>query len=134
MSQANVELVRQGYELFAAGEYEAVAALMAPEAEVGDSGGLALPGSAAGSREGPDGFLRSAEEGPEAFEGYTVEPEQFIDAGDAIVVPVRISGRGRTSGVPLDTRLVHLWVLRDGQVIRGEVYRSTEEALQAARP
>ena len=60
MSQANVELVRQGYELFAAGEYEAVAALMAPEAEVGDSGGLALPGSAAGSREGPDGFLRSA--------------------------------------------------------------------------
>jgi hypothetical protein len=33
--------------------------------------------------------------------------------------------------VPLDTRLVHLWVLKDGQVVRGEVYRSTEEALKA---
>jgi len=114
MSRAHVELVRRGYELFAAGDYEAVAELMAPDAEVGDSGGLALPGTAAGSRQGPEGFLRSAEEGPEAFEDYRVEPQQFIDAGDAIVVPVRVSGRGRTSGVPLDTRLVHLWVLRDG--------------------
>jgi uncharacterized protein len=131
MSQANLDLVRQGYELFAAGNYEAVAALMAPAAEVADSGGLALPGSAAGSRQGPEGFLRSAQEGPEAFDEYTVEPERFIEAGDAIVVPVRISGRGRTSGVPLDTRLVHLWVLKDGQVVRGEVYRSTEEALKA---
>ena len=75
MSQANVELVRQGYELVAAGEYEAVAALMAPEAEVGDSAGS--PSRAA-------------------------LPAAARDAADAIVVAVRISGRGRTSGVPLD--------------------------------
>jgi ketosteroid isomerase-like protein len=57
----------------------------------------------------------------------------FIDAGEAVVVPVRISGRGRASGARLDTRLVHLWVLRDGKAITGEVYRSTEDALEAAR-
>jgi ketosteroid isomerase-like protein len=48
-------------------------------------------------------------------------------------VSVRISGRGRASGAELETRLAHLWVLRDGRVILGEVYRTTEEALEAAR-
>jgi ketosteroid isomerase-like protein len=68
----------------------------------------------------------------EAFEDYRIETKDFIEAGDAVVVPVRISGRGRTSGAKLETRLAHLWVLRNGRVIRGEVYRTADEALEAA--
>jgi ketosteroid isomerase-like protein len=60
------------------------------------------------------------------------EAEEFIDAGEAVVVPVRMSGLGRASGAKLELRLAHLWVLRNGKVIRGEVYRTTEEALEAA--
>jgi ketosteroid isomerase-like protein len=70
----------------------------------------------------------------EAFEDYRVEAEDFIDAGAAVVVPVRISGRGRASGAKLETRVAHLWVFdTNGQVSRGEVYRTTAEALEAAR-
>jgi ketosteroid isomerase-like protein len=105
MSQENVEIVRRGYELYAAGDLDGVAGLFAGDAELADAGGLGVAGTAAG----------------------------FTGAGEAVVVPVRISGRGRASGAALDTRLAHLWVLRDGKVIRGDVYRTPEEALEAAR-
>jgi ketosteroid isomerase-like protein len=131
MSQENVEIVRRGYELYAAGELEDVAGLIADDAELADAGGLGVAGTAVGTRHGPEGFLRASEEVMEAFEDYRVEPEEFIDADDTVVVTVRISGRGRVSGAKQEMRVAHLWVLRHGKVVRGEVYRTTEEALEA---
>jgi uncharacterized protein len=133
MSRENLQTVRRGYDLFASGDVEGVAALFAADAELADAGGLGVAGSTAGTRHGPEGFLLGAEDAIEAFEDYRVEAEEFIEAGDAVVVPVRISGRGRASGALLETRVAHLWVLRNGKVILGEVYRTTEEALEAAR-
>jgi ketosteroid isomerase-like protein len=132
MPEENVEIVRRGYELYAAGDLEGVAALFSADAELADAGGLGVAGTAAGTRQGPEGFLRANEEVLEAFEDYRVEPGEFIDVGEAVVVPVRISGRGRASGAKQEARLAHLWVLRNGEVIRGEVYRTPEEALEAA--
>jgi len=133
MSEQNVQIVRRGYELYAAGDLEGVTALLSANAEVADAGGLGVAGTAAGTRFGPEGFLRANEEALESFEEYRVEPEEFIDAGEAVVVRVRIFGRGRASGANLDIRVAHLWVLRDGKAVRGDVYRTTEEALEAAR-
>ena len=132
MSRENVAIVRRGYELFAANDLEGASALFSADAEVADEGGLGVADTAPGTRYGPEGFLRASEEALEAFEDYRIEAEDFIDAGEAVVVPVRISGRGRASGANLEMRLAHLWVFRDdGKVIRGEVYRTTEEALGA---
>jgi ketosteroid isomerase-like protein len=124
--------VRRGYELYAAGDLEGVAALFATEAEVADAGGLGVAGTAAGTRRGPEGFLRANEEALDSFEDYAVEPEEFIAADDSVIVRVRISGRGRASGARMETQLAHLWELRDGKVIRGEVYRTVDEAAAAA--
>jgi ketosteroid isomerase-like protein len=132
MSQENVEIVRRGYELYEAGDFEGVAELFAEDAEIPDAAGLGVAGTATGARYGPQGFLRAIEETLEAFEDYRNDIEEFIDAGDAVVVPVRISGTGRTSGARVDVRVAHLWFLRDGKVVQGEVHRSTKEALQAA--
>ena len=69
----------------------------------------------------------------ESFNDYSVEIQEFIDAGETtVVVPVRISARGKGSGVNIRTRVAHLWTLRDGKLIRGEVFESMEEALEAA--
>ena len=46
---------------------------------------------------------------------------------------VRISGGGKESGLEMEMRLAHLWTVREGKVIRGEVYRMADEALEAAR-
>jgi uncharacterized protein len=132
MSKTNVEIIRRGYELYTAGDLEGVSGMFSTDAEVADSGGLGVAGTTAGTLHGPEGFLRAASESLEAFDEYHVEAEDYIDAGDAVVVLVRISGRGRASGAKLETRLAHLWVLgNNGKVIRGEVYRTTEEALAA---
>jgi ketosteroid isomerase-like protein len=105
--------------------------VIAPDAELADAGGLGVE-SGFGTVRGPDGFIRASQNVLEAFEDYTVTSEEFIDAGDFVIVAVRISGRGRGSGAPLDVRLAHAWQLRDGKVVRGEVYRTTEEALAAS--
>ena len=127
-----MEIMRRGYALFAAGDFQAITALLSDDIEVTDSGGLGVTGSAAGTRYGHEGFLRSTQEALDAFDDFHVEPEDFIDAGDTVVVPVRISGRGRASGIETNIRLAHLWALRNGKVIRSEIYETTEEALQAA--
>jgi uncharacterized protein len=132
MSRDNVELVRRGYELYARGELEQIAELFSPDANLAGAGGLGIAGTAAGTRFGPDGFLGSAHEATEAFDDYRVEPEEFVDAGDSVVVVVSISGRGRESGLELEMHVAHLWTVRDGKVVRGEVHRKKEEALAAA--
>jgi uncharacterized protein len=132
MSRENVELVRRGYELYARGELDAVAALFSTDADLADTGGLGIAGTAAGRRIGPAGFLRATGDATEVFDDYTVEAEEFIDAGDSVVVMARVSGRGRESGLELKMRVAHLWTVRDRKVVRGEVYRTADEALQAA--
>jgi uncharacterized protein len=134
MSQENVEIVRRGYELFAAGEIEAVASLFAESVELPGAGGLGIVDTAPGTRRGPEGFLRGTDEAREAVDEFRVEPEEFIDAGDIVVVPVRITGRGRASGAKQEARLVHVWTLREGKVIRNEIHRTVDEALQALHP
>jgi ketosteroid isomerase-like protein len=97
MSRANVELVRGGYEMYERGQLEEVAALFSFDADMADAGGLGIAGTAAGRRVGPAGFLQATADAREAFDDYTVETEDFIDAGDSVIVIARISGRGRES-------------------------------------
>ena len=133
MSADNVEIIRRGYELFASGDVTAVAELFAPDAEIGDGGGLGIAGTVSGTRRGAEGYMASVADALDAFDDYRNEVEEYIDVGDAVVASVRVRGRGKASGAPLDIHLAHLWTLRDGKVIRGEVYRSVEEALEAAQ-
>jgi ketosteroid isomerase-like protein len=132
MTEENVEIVRSGYRLYEAGDFDGVALLFAENAEMPDAGGLGVGGTAAGTRRGPEGFRQATDDALEAFEDYRVIAEDFIDAGDAVIVPVLITGRGRVSAAQLEMRLAHLWFVQDGKVIRGEVHRTVEEAIQAA--
>ena len=133
MSQENIAAVRRGYEMVAAGDIEGLTDTFAPEAEVTESGGIGGTGSATGTRYGFEGFLRGWADAQETFDDFRVVPEDFIEAGDAVVVPAHISGRGKSSGVELDTRVAHLWVFQDGKIIRGDVFPTVEDALEAAR-
>ncbi len=132
MSQENVELVRRGYEMYSSGDLEGVVALIAPDAELADAGGLGIAGTASGTRYGPSGFLRSSEEAREAFEDYTVTPEDFTAVRNFVLVRVRLTGKGRASGVPLDALVFQLWELSDGKVVRSQVFMTESEALAAA--
>jgi uncharacterized protein len=92
-----------------------------------------LPGGT-GTYRGHGGLARALEELLEAFDDYTMEPEGFLAvAGDHVVVAVHLRARGRTSNLDVDGRFGHLMTLRDGLVVRWQVFRTPEEAVHAAR-
>jgi ketosteroid isomerase-like protein len=81
---------------------------------------------------GIDGLVRLNNEIRDVWEEFRVVPEQFIDAGDWVVVIETNHARGRGSGVELDTRTyATIWTLRDGQVTRVQVGVDPNEALKA---
>jgi ketosteroid isomerase-like protein len=60
-----------------------------------------------------------------------IEPEQLIDAGEQVVVSMRISGRGKLSGAHVELTLTSVSLLRDGNIVRGRNYSEKAEALEA---
>jgi ketosteroid isomerase-like protein len=62
---------------------------------------------------------------------WRLEPEEFIDAGDAVLVVVRQIARGKGSGAEVSNRLVHVWGFARGKVTYLDVYRTKEEAMRA---
>jgi ketosteroid isomerase-like protein len=80
---------------------------------------------------GREGMLRFLQTQAEAFELFVVEPLEFIDAGDRVVVPVRFGGRARHTGLEIDFSAVHVLTLRDRTLLRIDIYGSKPEALEA---
>jgi hypothetical protein len=61
-----------------------------------------------------------------------VDPREFIEADDKVVVIGRAFATARRSGMPLDTQIAFVWTLRDGKLVRNEVFTDRREALEAA--
>jgi hypothetical protein len=61
-----------------------------------------------------------------------LEPVEFIDRGEYLIVPYRFGGRARHTGLEVEFSFVHLITLHDGKVTRLEVHRTKAEALEAA--
>jgi ketosteroid isomerase-like protein len=150
MSEANVEIVRR---LYADGndEYYGKIEALHEALENGDFGEfmpyaektihqdavLVSPANSAwpegGTREwrGREGILRFLAQQAEAFEAMSAETEEFIDAGDKVVVPVVFGGRTRTIGLEARFSVVHVLTIRDGKMARMDMYATRAEALEA---
>ena len=76
-----------------------------------------------GARRGRDGVREGFASWFEAFEDVTFTAEDFLDAGEHVVVATRIRGRGRGSGLEVDQRITLLWIFNDGRVTRVGGYR-----------
>jgi ketosteroid isomerase-like protein len=63
---------------------------------------------------------------------WRFEPERFIDAGDQVVVFVRVVAKGSASGVPIELPDAHVVTIRNRRLTSSCVYRDREEALKAA--
>jgi ketosteroid isomerase-like protein len=127
MSRENVELVRQGYEAFANRDFERLYVLFDPEIEWDVSRRHIDPGVFRG-HEGVREFMHGQRE---VWSDQRVEPEEYIDAGDAIVVPIRFVSTGRGSGIDVVARAAWVWEFHDGRVVRATVYQTRAEAFEA---
>jgi ketosteroid isomerase-like protein len=142
MSSANVELVRKlqpdGLDLveaFSEGATsmmsEEQAALFTDDFKVSFSSHLmGREGGFEGS--GPEGLNTMWREWLTPWESYRLDVEEFIDAGDAVVVYVRIQARTERDGVLMHHAPAAVWSIRDGLVSAITFYLDRNEALEAA--
>ena len=129
MSRENVDTVRKLHEALVAADWEAMTDLVVPEVEFhGTVGGLDEGRVARGI----DEFRHLDEEDLEAWDERRLEAEDFIDAGDCIVILQREYRRGKGSGVEVGAEIAVLFELRDGRVARIQGYMERGAAIEAA--
>jgi ketosteroid isomerase-like protein len=126
VSQADVELIQRCSEAFYSGDLEAAAAMVAADAvfyrDVPD----------ASEYRGFAGFLAATAEWTEGFDDHSIEPREFVDTGERVLVEVVQRGRGRESGVPLEEPWWFVYTVRDGKIERLEIYAERAKAREAA--
>jgi ketosteroid isomerase-like protein len=126
MSEENVEIVRRAFafEFDGRGGPDDAVAIFAPDfvmnpLEEGPSYGL--------------GTIRdNIDRWKSAWEELDVTAEEFIGAGERVLVTAHHRGRGLGSGIEVDARFYLLYTLRDGKVVRQDEYAERAEALEAA--
>jgi ketosteroid isomerase-like protein len=81
---------------------------------------------------GRAGLERYYRERAEAFAGGEVHIRSLEVGGDAVVVHARSTARGRVSGADIEEDITLVYWVRDGKIVRGQAFRSREDALEAA--
>ena len=67
-----------------------------------------------------------------SYDDVVVQPTEFIDApDDDVLVIARITGRGRTSGLPIDRYHGYVWTIRDGVAVRFRWFNRPEDGYRA---
>jgi ketosteroid isomerase-like protein len=64
--------------------------------------------------------------------GYRFDIDEARDLGDVVLLIATHHGRGRSSGVEVHGQTGYLYGLRDGKIVRVELYRDRADALEAA--
>ena len=111
MSQENVEILRRGYNAWNRGDRDTAFEFLELEFV------LQLPegGMNVGSFQGREAVTKLLEEYLEVFDFFHMEPEEFFDADDRVVVLVHTPARGKGSGVEVEFRPAHVWTMRGGR-------------------
>jgi ketosteroid isomerase-like protein len=128
MSQAAIETLRVGYDAFNRGDWEAVLNFAPPGFELETTDRVTNPGTYRGREEA----RRFLEDLFEPFEEVVVEPEQFLENGDMILVLVRVRSRPSGSSAVVDNRIAHLWTVEDGAIVRMQIFAARSEGFEAA--
>jgi ketosteroid isomerase-like protein len=126
VSQENIELIRGGYEAFARQDIPAV--LERFDEDIEWTAPDTLP--TGGTHRGHDGVASFFASLPESWVELRVQPEEYLDAGDAVVVLGTHHGRGHND-VEFDAGFVHVWNVRDGKAVRFRETIDTAKMLPA---
>jgi uncharacterized protein len=129
MSSENLDAARRGFEALHQRGVEAFLDFIDPRFEMTTPPELTVEPA---TYRGHDGLRRYFESFYEIMDEVRFEPEEFIDAGDRVVVPARLVARGRDTGIEAVQQLAFVWTLRDGKALALETYATRAEALEAA--
>jgi ketosteroid isomerase-like protein len=125
----NIEqTMRRGYEAMSRGDTSTIFELLDPDVVMHDRPEAPDPQTYRGHA----GVVEALQKNVDTFETLALEPERFERFGDWLVIVLRMHGRGRESGVPVEEHIAHLWKLRDERAHELQVYSDPDEALRVA--
>jgi len=81
---------------------------------------------------GHEGFGRWLQDWSAAWSEESIEPEEFLDAGERVLVFIRQRTTGQGSGVALERQDAMLFGFRDGKIASLDYYNSREQGRRAA--
>jgi uncharacterized protein len=128
MLDENVEIVRRAWDAWESGDLSAANAAMSPDLVTY----VAPPIPVTGTYYGPEGFLQLTLDWAESFDELVITAQEFIDAGDQVVVRSLHKSRGVESGVPVEAEVWYVWTLSGRKAVRAAVFNDRSEALEAA--
>jgi ketosteroid isomerase-like protein len=137
MPGPDVETFRRGYEAingaYRSGDMAEVRSLLEenwdPDFVMQPAG--VLPDSEQRPHRGHDAFLDFLANQMEAFSEMWIQPDEFIELGDRLVVPYRMGGRARHTGIDVEFAFAHVFTIQDEKVVRLDIYKSKAVALDA---
>jgi len=126
MSQQTLEIVRRLYEPAPHGDWDEAKLLISRDVEIDQS---RFPDGGVGhGREELRGFFR---QWFGTWDELNIDVDRFIDLGERVVVLMRLSGRGKGSGVPVTLHAADVLTFEDGTLTRLVGYPDYREALEA---
>lgn len=128
MSKENVEIVKAAIDAYNRGDEEALLKDAAPGFECDLSRAMGPQHDVYGVEQ----MQRFWSEFGETWESVRIEPHEFIDCGEHIVVPWTVHTLGR-DGIEVQARITWMWTIRDGAIARLCMYQERQEALEDAR-
>jgi len=129
----NVSLVKTLYDAFGRGEIPTVLGGMSPDIHwyLAESNPYMPSGKA---MVGPEVILNDLfmKLGTE-WDGFSVHPRSFYDAGHSVIVEARYGGKYKATGKSMDTQVCHVWDFKDGKVTRFQQYADTAKLQDVMR-
>ena len=103
----NVDALKKGFDGFNQGDSDAVAAVFDDEVRWEGPNTQEVPGG--GTTEGKDKVLEMLGGIAEDWEEFQATPDEFIDAGDTVIVLGHLTGKYKDSGNEIKSPFVHVW-------------------------
>ncbi len=130
MTSSVLDGVKSVYDAFAKGDIPTVLGFLASDIEWTEAEGFPY----GGTYSGPDAvlggvFMRLGTE----WDGFSAVPDEFIDAGDTVVVLGKYGGKYKATGKSFEAHFAHIWKVRGGKAYKFQQYVDTlkvQEALQ----
>ncbi len=120
---SNVDTARSAYEAFGSGDLAALQEGFAEDAVWVTSDELPLGGTV----EGRDQIMGNFAQIPNYWNEFSVKAEEYLDAGDAVVV--RGTQHAANDKGSMDARFVHVLEYDDdGKLVRGEFFTDSAKA------
>jgi ketosteroid isomerase-like protein len=126
----NLEIVREALEAFLRGDAERALALADPDIVSLRAPPIPDPQT----YHGTDGVLQMWADWTTDFDEFEMEPLEYVELGDRVIVDVIQRAIGRASGAPVDGRFWFVFTVASGRLTRMDAFLTKEQALEAASP